>query len=57
MNIFKDLVETRNPLITINGKTLRIIGDPHLGKFLNKVFQKISLEKENNYLLMYFISY
>ena len=45
MNIFKDLVETRNPLITINGKTLRIIGDPHLGKIFKQGVPKDILGK------------
>lgn len=45
MNILKGLEEVRNPIIDINGITIRVIGDPHIGKSFKQGVPKDILGK------------
>lgn len=45
LNILKGLEEIRNPIIHINGITIRVIGDPHIGKSFKQGVPKDILGK------------
>lgn len=45
LNILKGLEETRNPIIDVNGITIRTIGDPHIGKSFKQGVPKDLLGK------------